>query len=603
MATAVEANSLSSITQLAANPPRYPRNPSQETRPSLVLYIARVPGSRDFFLTTIKPRQKVVSAEDVSSSLYYVHVGQPDPTAEQEGVAEQSRLGESYRVDHPSSDAPRVSRKPLPSEPSATALPPPLPKRPQSDGDAALRPEHTPDLGRDQDGLASADLCDGKATKRKPVEPEVSRQLPLGPRPQHARKRSGPSPDRAEATMLSQGMAPHRSDEDPSPLPRRRCTENVQRRPLDSPDVLLGQPCDIGTQYGGQGSNSVRGSTPRLSSSSYHRRNSSGDSSVARARGNHSVTLIRRDPTSGAQWNVARLLVSEPGSASPSRSERSLDKPPPDQEGGSRIQIDILNPGYNRFLHSSKASLQPASNLAAGAGDPNGNAAGEQGFRRQVFGGAARSRLGQSWNRRSVTRVGEGHGDTPLPESSNSNAPPARATVTQPAEADLGRASDRAFSFISPWDGTCEFSTGTSGRSLKCKHHVPSAANAEAASSAMVSELRFNLPILPLPNPFKHSPKSSGSSDLGRSFAVAPEGGFRNRLSSQVGPVLDLVHATDRLDLSLAQEKAGGGSSGKEAKLGKLIVHDEGLKMADLVVAANMGIWWKVYERRDVGRE
>ena len=267
--------------------------------------------------------------------------------------------------------------------------------------------------------------------------------------------------------MLSQGMAPHRSDEDPSPLPRRRCTENVQRRPLDSPDVLLGQPCDIGTQYGGQGSNSVRGSTPRLSSSSYHRRNSSGDSSVARARGNHSVTLIRRDPTSGAQWNVARLLVSEPGSASPSRSERSLDKPPPDQEGGSRIQIDILNPGYNRFLHSSKASLQPASNLAAGAGDPNGNAAGEQGFRRQVFGGAARSRLGQSWNRRSVTRVGEGHGDTPLPESSNSNAPPARATVTQPAEADLGRASDRAFSFISPWDGTCEFSTGTSGRSLK----------------------------------------------------------------------------------------------------------------------------------------
>ena len=119
----------------------------------------------------------------------------------------------------------------------------------------------------------------------------------------------------------------------------------------------------------------------------------------------------------------------------------------------------------------------------------------------------------------------------------------------------------------------------------------------------MVSELRFNLPILPLPNPFKHSRKSSGSSDLGKSFAVAPEGGFRNRLSSQVGPVLNLVHATDRLDLSLAQEKAGGGSSGKKAKLGKLIIHDEGLKMADLLVAANVGIWWKVYERLDIGRD
>lgn len=42
----VEARSLSSITALAANPPAYPRNPTQEPLEPLVLYIVRVPGSR-----------------------------------------------------------------------------------------------------------------------------------------------------------------------------------------------------------------------------------------------------------------------------------------------------------------------------------------------------------------------------------------------------------------------------------------------------------------------------------------------------------------------------------------------------------------------------
>lgn len=42
----VEARSLAAITALAANPPAYPRNPTQEPLEPLVLYIVRVPGSR-----------------------------------------------------------------------------------------------------------------------------------------------------------------------------------------------------------------------------------------------------------------------------------------------------------------------------------------------------------------------------------------------------------------------------------------------------------------------------------------------------------------------------------------------------------------------------
>jgi hypothetical protein len=56
----------------------------------------------------------------------------------------------------------------------------------------------------------------------------------------------------------------------------------------------------------------------------------------------------------------------------------------------------------------------------------------------------------------------------------------------------------------------------------------------------------------------------------------------------------------DRLDLSLGQEFAGGGFGGKQAKLGKLIIEDEGLKMVDMVVAANLALWWRVYDKVDL---
>ena len=59
---------------------------------------------------------------------------------------------------------------------------------------------------------------------------------------------------------------------------------------------------------------------------------------------------------------------------------------------------------------------------------------------------------------------------------------------------------------------------------------------------------------------------------------------------------LDAEDEWERLDLSLGREKAGGGNRGKRAKLGKLIIYDEGFKMLDLIVAANMGIWWAGWE-------
>jgi hypothetical protein len=44
--TPVEAQSISSLSHLLANPPRYPRNPTHAVHEPLVLYIVRVPGSK-----------------------------------------------------------------------------------------------------------------------------------------------------------------------------------------------------------------------------------------------------------------------------------------------------------------------------------------------------------------------------------------------------------------------------------------------------------------------------------------------------------------------------------------------------------------------------
>lgn len=46
MNTPIEAQSISALGSLFANPPQYPRNPTHEVRESLVLYIVRVPGSK-----------------------------------------------------------------------------------------------------------------------------------------------------------------------------------------------------------------------------------------------------------------------------------------------------------------------------------------------------------------------------------------------------------------------------------------------------------------------------------------------------------------------------------------------------------------------------
>jgi hypothetical protein len=113
-----------------------------------------------------------------------------------------------------------------------------------------------------------------------------------------------------------------------------------------------------------------------------------------------------------------------------------------------------------------------------------------------------------------------------------------------------------------------------------------------------VSELRFNLPS----SSNAATPRADGSSKRTSFF----HRGRHSRNNSSVSVNRDdsseeARSSLDRLDLSLGQEFAGGGFGGKQAKLGKIILEDEGLKMVDLLVAANIGLWWRAYDKASAG--
>jgi hypothetical protein len=84
MASSSETASVAFLTDLASEPPLQHDSHVAYTRP-LVLYIARVPGSRDVILTTVKPRQVTITAEDINSSLYYLHAHRPNDDGHSSG--------------------------------------------------------------------------------------------------------------------------------------------------------------------------------------------------------------------------------------------------------------------------------------------------------------------------------------------------------------------------------------------------------------------------------------------------------------------------------------------------------------------------------------
>lgn len=288
-----------------------------------------------------------------------------------------------------------------------------------------------------------------------------------------------------------------------------------------------------------------------------------------------SLTLIRRDPASNEQWNVATIHdppvqeVSSTTLLTPGAARRT-------KKGGAPVYLDITNTGYRHFIDSDSRSDSRTSTSTSNSSDSEPPPEGT--FRRRLYMPGSRF-ADHSYGHRKLKSL----------DDSASRDDEMRRSMRQRTLSDLTASIDKrskSYSFTSPWDGHCEFSTGAAGKSLKCRHTLN---RQQQGSTVEVSELRFNLPTSTTrstPTPMQNGDKRSSY------FSHLRTDSWDG--SSTPGLVLD---DQGRLDLSLGQERAGGGFGGKQAKLGKLIIEPEGLRMLDLLVAANVGLWWRAYER------
>ncbi|KAI1210746.1 uncharacterized protein F4807DRAFT_422515, partial [Annulohypoxylon truncatum] len=592
----VEARSLASLNYLAANPPQYPKKPNEERQDPIILYISRVPGTRDIILSTLKPQVKSVTAEDVASSLYYVHLNGPEdealiPPPGQTKPPSPRTSGESSR------SANQIQRKPVPGASSLASsrvdenAPPPSIKENQGNNGQTKPPMRNPSLRKPVPQSASAPL-----SQRPPASQFVS------PPPPPPRRPVGPRPIASESPERNQPLSPIYDQPE------------YQMRPSMEVPSLPPRPSELEDPFVGYG----RSPSPK-------------SPSKQRPFTPFSLTLIRRDPSSGQQWNVGKVASFQLENPELIHEEKHRHPSP-------SIMIHLETSGYAKFrgmptqttsadIREIRASLDMRPGSASSSmkfpqiPDLNPPATTSNAFERQVvmaysksFGATIRDKFhhhrSTSDEDRSPPPVfpprKARHGSMGSIGSFGGDFDGGEAPViTQPAPG----LKPRGYMFKSPWGGRCEFVTGNAGRSLKCRHVLPNYTgtvfnplvdgqeaghHGHKPKGQPISELRFNLP----------------SSEL---FAEkrSTEGGVRTRdqLQSQFNKVLQKAHGIDHyydddddgwhLDLSLGREKAGGGNRGKRAKMGKLIVFDDGLKMLDLVVAANVGVWWTAWERTE----
>ncbi|KAI0142119.1 hypothetical protein BJ166DRAFT_94260 [Pestalotiopsis sp. NC0098] len=619
MAEHVEARSLASLNSLAGNPPQYPTNPTEKKQEPLTLYISRVPGTRDIILSPYKPQVKNVTAEDVATSLYYVHLDAPE---DELLISNSPKTGRPRKASLESSrSAITISRKPVAG----------VPLPPSALGRGAEPPVRIPDIPTSAPG-PSAPTSEAPApawSELRPFDshdPSPQQYYELEDPPQMA-----PPPPIHRKPLAPKGMIIDTQVQPPTPPPH----EYVDLSNLPPP------PSEIDThpEYG----------TPLAPPLPPRQDMRSPSPSKRKPFTPFSLTLIRRDRSSHQQWNVGKIasfqlehpeqIPDEKHIPSPSVSihletpgyAKFRGMPPPGVAfdiRDIRESLDILRPG------SSSASppklqppVQPRPARPVDTTNSHTSPTSSAVFERQV-----KMAYTPSW----TTKIGNAfkrprsrEGDLPMSpgrpthERQTSNVSVGSfggdfdggeaPVITMPGQG----LKARGYTFFSPWDGRCEFRTGNGGRSLRCRHILPMHTNqwnplADGMDEAVgakghsrqgsrspkvvgndISELRFNLP----------------SDELFGNKATDPDRPHEARertrdriLNSMINKTEDDVEDEEYealgFDMSLGREKAGGGNRGKRAKMGKLIIWDEGLKMLDLVVAANVSIWWNVWERK-----
>lgn len=340
----------------------------------------------------MKPRDKVVTAEDIQSSLYFVHFDQPeDVHLVASSDIQETEYEQRQTSDHRRS-MPVIQRKAVPGIPGASGAPV------RQYNSATLAPINN--YGNRQNINAGNNL-----QKSGMLAPEFNQRRSF------------------DSTQYLQ------ENQRPTAFPRRR-SENP----------------------------------PRASPS---------------------LTLIRRDPSSGAQWNVAR--IEDPPLLDISSS--NMDSPSAKRKMGAPLYIDVFNPGYSKFLHSdapsmtnrnSGLSVQSLEADHSGTTEPQSglqSVSSENIFRRRLWmegsqhiGGNFGHRKNSSYDYNSARPDSSGsHGGQT--DRSTPQPPPSFLTHKDQTYSSI-QVSDRPTSFrgyvfTSPWNGRCEFVTGVGGSSLR----------------------------------------------------------------------------------------------------------------------------------------
>ncbi|EHA50123.1 hypothetical protein MGG_03481 [Pyricularia oryzae 70-15] len=689
MAQAVEARSLSRLNALAANPPQYPVNPTEQRQEPLILYISRVPGSRDVIFSPFKPQLKNVTGEDVANSLYYIHLDTPSDFDLQEAPG-TATSNESHRpsletssTSRGASSAPRspIARKPLPASAKALSI----------KSIPATTPPPTAVISRDREPDSPS------SAKKAPVIVNSNETSPVDKHMPEPKNEISETPEKPPPVPLK----------DVSPIEKSPTQQvPITRKPLGPRALSTQSTRSVNEGAGGflQPNNNTdvrpNSSASAAHSLAEHQRNThtSEGPTIQPPRSPRSpspkkgprdmvpftLTVIRRDPSTGNQWNVGKVssyqllnptVPTLDPEAPPSYAElaglvptnttaAALAVPP-------NISIRVETSGYAKFrgnfptrdsidVNRRQRATSAASSITGASTDSlsilrgSGAVTGEDFFTRQLIMSYQKSwtsNIREAWKNRNRSNSSSPPKPEPEPPLSPLEPPPVlpfhgrarsdsggsvesfsspngsptkssfslqalrqnqksnghgngeqdpRQLITAPGPG----LKPRGYAFASPWDGICEFRTSSSGRGVKCVHSLPGGPlHAEGGTpvGTTVSELRFNLPSADM---FREK----GQELQGKLDRLKVDGQHRlqeqwnkghRRAQSSVDSNTYSHNGDDHDDmgLSLGRERAGGGNRGKRAKLGKLIVYDEGLKMLDLVVAANVGVWWGAWER------
>lgn len=512
----------------------------------------------DVFLTPLKPPTKAsISLESIQSSLYYFHI----ETAEDDVLRQSIDLQkESEKMN---AELPTIHRKPLPPTPYINFPPSLRPQPPpKSYPHYQPRPSHS-----EKDTQAERYAARGTNVQLSPRLDNgqtIPRRKPLGARPMNT-KRSLEDLQTTDHSTIGRTFKDHGTGAEwqiPSRKPVSKSGVMVDRE-----SVAISNETSESTEY-------AKDVLSASLSSSYNFAN---------------ITLIRRDPASGAQWNVGTMNLP-------------LDYQ--NQTSLAPVDIFLNGPGYSKFNNGNE-ELYKFRGPKSENTDPTarlGSEPAKLGFCRRVDFQALEDDERFKLQRRRTD-----------PND-----------LSAWVEMGSTKRTRRHYSFASPWQGVCTFTNSADGRSLRCQHLLPNLNSAQEIAPVDVAELRFNLPWL-FSNNRKHN---EGSSNHENSKVLLSEvigntnirhwrssvqnlkekpwvAKIKDRLGTEnVPPPLprrpmsnndEVSEEFDHLNLGLGREKAGGGFRGESAKLGKLIIEDEGLKMCDLVVSACMGIWWQRY--------